>query len=409
MQMSDLLAAALLSSSALAEPLLVEVHAAATTTREPRFTSTRVIKHPTMTISDVSIPSGFKCKLRDTLELRSYSVFRVEGSFFCDAQEGAVLSFDSFSSGPHSFFIVKSPGDLKVEHNGELLNGVGALYHATAQADLEVFGSSLIFANEGMVDLRADNRLMFFHRGMFKNLGDIHLVSGGVGEYFFGNIYNAHFLEVRAASSNDILEFNNLQNDGSLAVHYGKGEKSESDDVIAHGRIDNLGSIRVEASSGIGLIRHDEEITNRGLICLRRTFLLQRADITGDGCIYVAKFGYFEIDGSKYLDEAQKLVLGDKSAYIVIRNLGVIRRKTYKLHGVSSGSRFIHSRSVIAKVKYDGEEGLLHVIHNNRSKITFNVGCGYSLLGFRARRNTVSYNGENPPSTGRKPALCKCW
>lgn len=101
-------------------------------------------------------------------------------------------------------------------------------------------------------------------------------------------------------------------------------------------------------------------------------------------------------------------MLGDETAFVVLNNIALTRKKTLKLHGVRDGSRFIHSRSAIAKVKYDGEDGLLHVIHDDRSKITFNIGCGYSLLGFRVRRNMITYNGENSPASKRMPAVYKC-
>lgn len=299
MHLSAPLATALLSSSALVVtiPTVTITHAATTNPTA----STRTFTDHTVSLStDTVVPGNVMYKLDDTLSFKRGHVLKVDGSFICNAQDEARLTFDGFNGNQGSDTMILSPGELELVLNGEFINSENSLFQASAASRLRITVTAprKSFVNQGEILLKGDYMTMSCP-GIVLNSGDISFDSKGAALYSFGTIINYNTIHMLAASSDSLLEFHVLYNEGRFLYHYGAGK---NDAVYVRRRIGNLGTIEFYGSSEDGEIVQDGEIENTGLICLQHSFLRQRKDISGNRCLHLAKSASVEIDGLKKLD-----------------------------------------------------------------------------------------------------------
>lgn len=397
MHLSAPLATALLSSSALA----VTIPSATTNP----VASTRTFTDPTVSLStDTVVPGNAMYKFVDTSSFKSGPVLKVDGSFICNAQDEARLTFNGFNGNLGSDTMIMSPGDLELVLNGEFINSENSLFQASAASRLRVTvtAPARSVVNQGEILLKGDHISMSCPGTVFNN-GDISFDSKGTALYSFGTIINYSTIHMLAASSDSLLEFQVLHNEGRFLYHYGAGK---NDAVYVRRRIGNLGTIEFYGWSDDGEIVQNGEIENTGLICLQHSFLRQRKDISGNGFLHLAKSASVEIDGLKKLDPEQKLVLGDAKAYIVLKLISLIK-KTYILHGVRDGATFIQSRGNIETMTYEPGNGILFIVQDGR-EINFQIGEYYTPDGFKLENNRISYHGRTPKAATQVPAECKC-
>lgn len=368
--------------------------------------TTITLPEPTYTFDyGISVEENVVCDFENLDNIQSTDIVSNKGGLAIEAQEGAILSFLGLFNSAHAWTSISGAGELLVTFLSALGIARFSYYQVTAEGNLDfnVYDCDQTYTNEGLMTLNSLTAIALHSPRDFVNKGKLILLSAGTGQFVYGRIYNVDEWELRANSDADILTFDDLYNDGKLSFAFGEGTGITVD---ARGIVDNTGIIEIHGSGGQGRIKHTDLIQNDGLMCLKQSHLYHSAKVAGNGCWFLTESAYIEIDWSHKFSNSQRIIFGDVSAYIMIRNLANTR-VIYDVYGVMSGSTPFRSHVEVNEIVYEERAGILLILQDLEHFAAFDIGRGYDEDGFTLFENEVSYVGTNP-SMKTYPTTCKC-